>query len=173
MPTQYPTSSQPHRMLGWEPAVSQLRALAPPDLDRLVSHWLAALDLSAIRTNGRHCRCTTYQALLGNFPVGVPIFIRVYQRQNRLQVHHVEAFLGHLVRLGIPAGVLISTGDFSREAYDLASTLHAPRIRLLSGPAWAQDLADRRMGLRPRRLWAWLLDLSKGFADPVKRRRSR
>src|SRR5690348_9872005 len=103
-------SSTPTLPFPWEPALSQLRQLPPAELDQIVSNWLTAQGLTGIRVRERRGGVTTYQAMLGQAPFSTPIQIRIYQRQNRLQVHHVDAFVGYLTRVGITNGLLITTG---------------------------------------------------------------
>jgi Restriction endonuclease len=153
----HPASAPPRP---WEPALTQLRELAPADLDALVCPWLAALGLSSVQVRERRPNMTTYQAVLGASPLGTPLQIRVYQRTNRLQVHHVEAFVGHLTRLGIPSGLLLTTGDCTRDAVLVAGAVRAPRVGLLSGDRWAKELAASRSGLRRRSLRQWIVDLN-------------
>jgi hypothetical protein len=83
---------------------------------------------------------------------------RVYQRRNQLQAFDVESFRGALVRQGLSGGVLVSTGDFSREAYRAAADGGTPRIRLIAGAEWMADLAHRKMAIHRRSLSHWFLD---------------
>jgi len=161
----------PNGPLHWEPAVSQLRDLNADELHAVVVPWLSALDLAPVRLCTREARCTTYQVLLGERSFCLPLHVRIYQRKNRLQAHHVEAFIGYLVHSGIPAGVLITTGDCSREARQLASELTSPRIRILSGNEWAAELAAQKVGLRQRGLWRWIVDVT-GSQPGARGRRS-
>src|SRR4051812_46949099 len=95
-PTSRPCT--PALPLPWEPALTELRALAPDDLDQVITTWLTSLGLSAPRVRERRPGVTTYQATLGQAPLCAPVQIRIYQRQNQLQVHHVDAFVGYLTR---------------------------------------------------------------------------
>jgi len=144
----------------WEPALSQLRNTAPADLDLLVSAWLTDLDLQTVRLIDRRAQVSTYQARLGTFPASLPVHIRVFQRRNRLQLHHVEAFLGSLARQNAVAGVLVTTGHASQAARHLALEITQPRLRLLTGPEWAKELAARDLGVRQHKLKAWLFALA-------------
>jgi restriction endonuclease Mrr len=158
-PTPRPASSaQP---LPWEPALTQLRELAPPELDTLVTRWLTQIGLTDARVRPHHGGAATYQAILGHPPLATPVHVRVYQRQNRLQAHHVDAFRGYLQRSGIPGGLLITTGGCSREASLIARTAQGPLVCLLTGEQWAALLAERRTGLRPARLLRWIVDLRR------------
>jgi restriction endonuclease Mrr len=152
-----PPCSSPKFPLPWEPALTQLRELSPPELDQLVATWLSALGLSAPRVRERRPGITTYQATLGKPPFSTPVQIRIYQRQNRLQAHHVDSFVGYLTRVGVPSGLLISTGGCSRAARLLAGGSHSRRIVLLAGDDWVAALARARAGVKPRRLWRWIV----------------
>jgi restriction endonuclease Mrr len=156
-----PPCSSPKFPLPWEPALTQLRELSPPELDQLVATWLSALGLSAPRVRERRPGITTYQATLGKPPFSTPVQIRIYQRQNRLQVHHVDAFVGYLTRVGVPSGLLITTGDCSHHARLIAGGVQSRRVRLLSGAEWAMELASARAGVKRRRLWGWIVDLRR------------
>jgi hypothetical protein len=156
-----PPPGTPALPLPWEPALTELRELSPQDLDQVITTWLTSLGLSAPRVRERRPGVTTYQAHLGPFPVSTPVQIRVYQRQNRLQVHHVDAFVGYLTRVGVPSGLLITTGDCSRQARLIAGGVQSRRVQLLSGAQWATELANARAGMKRRRLWGWIIDLRK------------
>lgn len=148
-------------LLPWEPTLTQLRALPPAALDALVTHWLTRIGLTDVRVRQHEARATTYQAILGHPPLALPLHVRVYQRQNRLQAHHVDAFRGYLQRTGIPGGLLIATGGCSRAALLVAGTSQGPQVCLLSGEQWAALLAAERTGLRPARLPRWVVDLRR------------
>jgi len=145
----------------WEPALTQLRELSPDRLDERVIRWLRSLGLRPGRGPHRNVRCTTYEASLTQAPFQLPVHVRVYQRKNRLQAHHVEAFLGSLVRQGVTAGVLVTTGDFSRDAHRVAAQTQVPRVQLLGGPEWLADQAAKRLGVRRCSIPAWLLRLAE------------
>lgn len=146
----------------WEPGLSQLRDLAPEALDERVQEWLGALHVKFVkRVASRNSRYRSYIGTIGDFPLDVAVECRMFQRQNRLQAYDVESFLGALVRQGLSAGLLVSTGDFSRPAYRLAASLATPRIRLIAGPEWMSDLSRRRIGVRRRSFKRWLLDRSR------------
>jgi hypothetical protein len=110
-----------------------------------------------------------YQATLGEYPVRTPVRVRLYQRKNRLQRHHVEAFAGYLDRFAIPAGILVTTGGVAPEAALLAATSERPRLALYSGEEWAADLADRGVGLRRRSLRQWIVDLQRALPPRLQR----
>lgn len=155
----------------WEPALTELQALSPTDLDHVITTWLTRLGLSAPRVRERRPGLTTYQAHLGRFPFSTPVQIRIYQRQNGLQVHHVDAFVGYLTRAGVPSGLLITTGGCSRHARLIAGGVQSRRIQLLSGAEWAAELAHARVGVKRRRLWGWILALRQGISDLGTRRK--
>jgi restriction endonuclease Mrr len=144
-----------------EPALTQLRELDTAALDALVTHWLDVIGLTAVRCRQRQARTVTYQAILGHPLLATPLHIRVYQRTNQLQVHHVDAFRGYLQRLGLPGGLLITTSDCAREARAVAEVTQSPQICLLSGEQWAAMLAAERAGLKPARLPRWVVDLTR------------
>ena len=162
-PTHSPTprSGIPAWPLPWEPALTELRTLSAEDLDQVITTWLTSLGLSAPRVRERRLGVTTYQAFLRPYPVATPVQIRVYQRQNRLQPHHVDAFVGYLTRVGVPSGLLITTGGCSRHARLIAGGVQSRRVQLLAGEEWATELADARIGLKHRRLWGWIVDLRR------------
>lgn len=161
-PTLTHLPSTPHAApLPWEPALTQLRALAEPERDRLVTHWLSTIGLTSIRPRQRAAHAATYQTILGRPPFSTPVHIRVYQRKNELQAHHVDAFAGYLQRMGVPGGLVITTGGCSREAILIAGASQTPRICLLSGEQWAALLAQERSGLRRVRFPRWVLDLTR------------
>ncbi|HTE20975.1 MAG TPA: restriction endonuclease [Armatimonadota bacterium] len=143
----------------WEPALSQLRTLSRPDLDRLVQAWLTELGLHGSRVLDRRPGVATYRAFLGCHPLCVPVQVRLYRRRNRLQVHHVEAFVGHLARQNAAIGLLVSTSGCSNDARLAAQSYETPQLRLLSGEQWAAELAFLRVGLRQQNLRQWLVDL--------------
>lgn len=150
--------SRPRLPLPWEPALTQLRTASPADLDALVRAWLDKLGGRGVRLCERTPSRATYQTLMGGGSTATPLRVRVLRRRNRLQAHHVEAFLGHLVQHHVATGILITTSRCTREAERLAHTLHGPTIRLYSGPQWAAELAARRIGIRARTLWGWVLE---------------
>lgn len=158
-PSPVPAPGTPTLPLPWEPALTELRALPPDELDQVITTWLATLGLAAPRVRERRPGVTTYQATLGPVPLCTPVQIRVYQRQNQLQVHHVDAFVGYLTRTGVPSGLLITTGGCSRHARLIAGGVQSRRVQLLSGPEWAAELANTRAGVKRRRLWGWILAL--------------
>jgi restriction endonuclease len=157
-------------LLPWGPALSQLRDLNGSDLDDLVRYWLTSLGLTAVRPLERRAQVATYQALLGERHVATPVHVRIYQRRNRLQVHHVDAFLGHLGRSGSATGILVTTGGFAREAVKLAAGVNSPRLRLISGGEWTAELASARAGVRRGCLAALLLDLRHLVYRPHRRK---
>lgn len=154
-----------------EPAVGQLRTLPPGDLTALVLRWLAALGLDSVQPCGLVGCGSTFEARLPSALLCVPVRIRVHQRKNRLQLHHVEAFLGHLVRSGSPLGVLVTTGECTREATAAARASHSPRIRLVTGNQWVAELAVNKSGVKRRSLWRWIVDRSLLLAPPPSERR--
>lgn len=156
-PTPFPSPRPP--LPAWEPAVQQLRQLCPEQLDTLVGAWLSSLGLTGIRRCSARPGVTTYQAFLGPRPLSAPLHIRIHQRKNGLQVHHVEAFYGSLVRRGIPLGILATSGPISRDALLIAGSLRSPRVRLLAAERWAAELAAHRAGIRRRSLWHWIVEL--------------
>jgi hypothetical protein len=131
--------------------------------------WLTRLGGHTIRPLEGTASAATYQALLPGFPHTTtvqPVLVRLYQRKNRLQVHHVDAFRGYLLRAGVPAGILVTTGSYAREAVAAASQGSLPRLFLYAGDQWARELAAFRIGVVHRRPWRWLLDLAgpgRGF----------
>src|SRR5262249_10913165 len=90
--------ASPPLSLNFDPALAQLRHLPPADLDALVRQWFLQLGLTLVRVRERRAGMTTYQATLGRPPFTTPVQIRIYQRQNKLQVHHIDAFVGYLTR---------------------------------------------------------------------------
>ncbi|MFN3650384.1 MAG: restriction endonuclease [Armatimonadota bacterium] len=154
----------------WQPALAELRKLPVPALDRLVRAWLHRLGACAARPSGRCPGARTYHVLFTATPVPTPMRVRVHQRRNRLQPQHVEAFAGHLTRIGVAAGLLVTTGEISREAASVAAGFVMPRIRLYSGLDWASELVRCRPGLRLRSVWRYLLDLGgRGETDRCSR----
>jgi len=145
----------------WEPALTQLRELAAADLDQLVSKWLQAHGFGAARCRRRGAHHATYVAALGTHPFRVPTAVRIHQRENRLQAQHVEAFVGWLQRHGIPLGILVTTAGFTPEAITAAPALGVPRVVLLSGPQWLDELAAVDLGVAPRRLVRPVIDLKR------------
>lgn len=173
MPQVLHAHTSPDRSLRpFEPAMSQLRHLTRPDLDRVIADWLQRIGFESIRCVERRRATTTYQALLGSFPMAFPFAVRVIQRDNRLQAHHVEAFLGHLVRHGRPAGLLVTTTGCTREAIAIAARSGSPCVRLLSGPQWCHELMAKKVGLTRRQLPRWVVDLTRlsSWSIPTARR---
>jgi restriction endonuclease Mrr len=161
--------ASPPLSLTFDPALSQLRDLKPAELDTVIGRWFLTLGLTSVRVRERRIGMTTYQAILGRPPVATPLQVRVYQRRNRLQVHHVDAFVGYLTRTGVPNGLLITTGGCSRHARLIADGVHSRRVGLLSGEEWTAALADARTGVICRRLWRWILELNSGPRDASRR----
>ena len=157
--------------LGWEPALSQLRTLSPSDLNAHVARWLRARGFRTICATSRSACCSNYTAVFGQAPFDLTVGFRVYQRRNRLQAHQIEAYLGSLVREGLSTGVLITTGEFSREAYRLAAQIPSPRIRLIAGPEWMADLAQRKVGIKRCSLASWLLSQTRSSSSAACERR--
>jgi len=151
-----------------EPLLGQLRDLAGPELDRLVLAWLARAGLTHVALAERRGQVSTYRALLQSRLALLSGRVRIYQRCRRLQAHHVEAFAGYLLRQRASFGLLISTGELTRAAHWAADAFPAPRVQLLAGPDWADDLANRHIGVRSRRLWQRLLDLDGLFSPSSK-----
>jgi len=135
--------------------------LEADELDVLVTQWLTAIGLTDVRVRQHQARSATYQAILGRPPFATPLHIRIVQRQNQLQVHHVDAFRGYLQRLGIAGGLLITTGGCAREAFLIAGATPAPQVCLLSGEQWTAMLAAERVGVKSARLPRWILDLHR------------
>jgi len=130
------------------PALDALRALPPGELDAQVTRWAENRGLGSVRRADRALRPATYWAFFGEPPLGLPALLRVHQRRNRLQAHHVEAFLGYLALAGCDYGVLITTGACAPEALRLSRERRLPRLRVISGPEWVRDLARWRAGVR-------------------------
>jgi hypothetical protein len=151
---------------GWEPALSQLRQLARPELDNLVALWAAAFSIHSVRPDCRTSRAATYHGLLGDYPLGLPVRIRLCQRRNRLQVHHVEAFAGHCARLGVPFGILATTAGCGPEAARIAASYRSPQLRLYTGPQWAEELAAHRIGVRRRTVPQWVIEVAASLRRP-------
>ena len=122
-----------------------LQRLSAKDLDRLVEAWLSALGFRSVRLWERRGFISTYEAHYGGAPLPLPARVRVHQHLRHLEISHVESFLGHLVRSGSPAGILVTTGDCSWAAGLGARTPHLPFLRLCSGEEWAEEL--RGLGL--------------------------
>lgn len=142
---------------GWDATLTQLRHLPRPALDSLVRTWLLRRGAHAVRPTDTRATARTYQALLPSISSALPVHVRVHQRANRLQAHHVDAFAGHLMRHGVSTGLLITTSGCTRDALAAAQTLTVPRIRLVSGPEWAAELAKQRAGLIRRCFWRWVV----------------
>jgi len=151
-----PTIEDIYRHAKLDPALLRLRYLPPDDLDSLVERYVTRCDLQELRTRERRAGQTTYRAQLTCELFALSIPIRVYQRTSRLQAHQVDAFAGYLQRTGAPVGVLISTGDVTREAVRACRQTTAVRIVLLPGPEWLADLDHHR--LVKSRLRAWCDD---------------
>lgn len=157
----------------WELALAQLAALPESELDQLARRWLTALGGHAVGRDLRAAPYLAYEAFLGEPPLAVPLRARLYRRRQQLQPHHVEAFVGHLVRTGGSAGILATTGPVSKEAQQAADDAGIPRVRLLSGPEWLRELAFHRIGITFHTVPVWLLrsNASSGH-DPSSRRRN-
>lgn len=145
----------------WEPALTQLRRLSRAQLQRLVSLWLRRSGMALVERIHPGPATLAVRSQHDQVPVPLTIQVRVYQRRTRLHAHHVEAFFGRLVRTGTPAGILITTGEFTPDAVALARSLTAPGLRLYSGEEWSAELASRRVGLRRRQLWRWVVDFAR------------
>lgn len=154
------SSSARIRSLASQPALIQLYEFAAADLDQILSRWLTALSLSLVGVVERHSRTTTYQAALGEHPASIKLRVRVYQRKHRLEVRHVEAFAGHLLRTRSPIGVLITTGTCAPDAILAAEAIQVPDIALLSGDEWMAELAQHRVGVKRRFLSQWAVELT-------------
>ena len=148
-----------------EPLLAQLRQLPPARLDRLAEIWFSRLRLHDPLLIERQPSHSTYEAQLRFGVVRLPVRIRIYQRRNRLQSHHVEAFLGHLVRSGSAAGILVTTGEVASQAQRTAAGITAPQLEIVSGREWARDLISGRLGVCRRHIWQWLLCLATGPAS--------
>lgn len=165
------STADPEAAGAFGPALLQLRTLPPAALERLVRAWLlrpAARSPRRFSPCERRSGAATFHLLLDGSPLPLPLAlrVRVHQRRSRLQVQHVEAFAGHLVRAGVPAGLLVTTGEITPEAIRAAAGCVQPRIRLYSGPEWVAELAAHRLGPRRRRLWRWVLALGGLFGEP-------
>lgn len=141
-----------------EPALTQLRALAREDLGVVVRKWLDRRGADRLRVAEPKALAPTYHAELALFGAAVRLGVRVHQRKNRLQAHHVEAFAGYLLRAGLTAGVLVTTGPCSPAAMRAAVAFRSPRVLLLDGEEWTADLARCRTGLKRRNFWRAVLD---------------
>lgn len=150
------------------PLLGQLQSLPGPELDRLVRAWLTRAGLTHVVLTERRGRVSTYRALLQGRLTLLSGRIRVHQRSRRLQAPHVEAFAGYLLRQRASFGLLISTGELTQDAEWAADAFPSPRVQLLSGPAWAEELAQRHVGVRSRRLWQRLLDLDGLFSANLR-----
>ena len=149
------------RLTVWSPLLTQIGALSRPELDELIGRWTGRLGFRGLRPWRAFPRPATYQGLFGRLPLALPLRVQVYQRRNRLQAHHVQAFVGQLVRAGIPLGLLVTTGGVTDAARETARCSTTPRVLLYSGDEWARDLARRRIAVRRRTLWQWLLERGK------------
>jgi len=145
----------------FEPAVTQLRTLGLPELDQFFRSWLDRCGFSQLRRCEPLERAATYHVLADFLPVGIGIRYRIHQRTSRLQVHHVDAFAGHMLRAGVSIGVLITTGEIAPAARRAADSYRSLRLRLYSGREFAAELVDKRLGLRRISLWHWVLDLTR------------
>ena len=129
-----------------------LRHAPPEQLDPLLRAWMAALGLEDIRLSERRGSVVTYEAWLGE-TARIPVRVRLYERHRRLHVHHVEAFLGHLVRAGCPIGILATTGDATWSAELAARTPRTPFLRLCNGSEWIKELEGYKLLPCPCTLW--------------------
>lgn len=151
----------------FEPALSELCALSTDQLREILHTWLIrqrsvpALDWTLLSRQGSHATFTLSLSLSG---LTLPVHCRIHQRRTRLQLHHVEAFAGHLLRTPAVGGILITTGEITPEASRAAGAYRHPRLVIYSGPEWLAELAASRAGVKRRRLWAWILDLAHGAA---------
>jgi hypothetical protein len=148
----------------WQPALAQLRTLSEGDLTAITSAWLQSLGVTPCHLDGRHGPTSTYRAFLGPTLLGGPLRLRIVQRSNRLQAHHVDAFAGWLTRCGIPTGILITTGKVTAEAREAAAAWRSPRVQLLSGPQWLGELAAHGIAVVRRPRPQWVVDLSASDA---------
>jgi restriction endonuclease Mrr len=146
------------------PALEQLRQLSPSELDRVINRWLKSAGLSSPSRLTQTDSETLYRTHLGSSPLRLPVLLQVYQRRNRLQVHHVDAFFGAVCRSGAVAGLLVTTGGFTREAVRGSIQFSRP-LRCLSGLEWLTELTVRRTGVGRRRLLCWVLDLQGRLAN--------
>lgn len=165
IPTPHPSSAN-EPSSRWERALAQLRVLTPAHLDRLVSRWATRLGLHSVRRL-EPGGAALYQGTVTLPALTLPVRLQIHQRQSRLQVHHVEAFAGQLVRAGVPAGLLVTTGEITPEARWAAERYPLPRLRLYSGPEWAAELARRHLGVQRRSLWEWVLDCQVRLRRPT------
>lgn len=158
-----PTPSGPNRVPfpvpapRWELALAQLRALPDSELEGLARRWLSALGGRAVGLDMASGPFLAFEAALGEPPLAVPVMARVYRRRQQLQRHHVEAFLGHMVRSGCSAGLLATTGPVTDAARRAADAHGGPRLRLLSGEEWLRELALHRIGVSFRAVPVWLI----------------
>jgi hypothetical protein len=122
----------------------QLEYLSSDHLDRLVEGWLNSLGFRSVRLWERRGTISTYEARFGADPISIPARVRVHQRLRRLEIPHVESFLGHLVRSGSPVGILVTPGECSWGAGLAARTPRLPFLRLCGGAEWSDELASAR-----------------------------
>lgn len=132
---------------GWDLPLPTLRRLDPSALDHLVERWLLTLQVRGTLLWERRGRVSTYEAHLGDPPLLVPVRVRIHQSPQPLSVSHVEAFLGYLVRSGSPVGILATTGEVSWGAALAARSPKVPRVHLVRGEEWAEELSA--LGLLP------------------------
>jgi hypothetical protein len=128
----------------------QMERLPSERLDGLVEEWLSTLGFHSVRLWERRGTISTYEATYGAAPFAIPARVRIHQRLRRLELPHVESFLGHLVRSGNPLGILVTPGECSWAASLGARTPKLPFLRLCGGAEWADELRAARSGGKPR-----------------------
>lgn len=138
--------------------LTKLRELPSTTLDRLVRRWLKRSGLHLLPDPDVTTHPPTYAAAVSAGRLTTGVQVRVHRRKNRLQTHHVDAFLGHLLRTGSTVGILVTTGDITAEAAHAAHSTSYPKIRLVSGREWLQELASHGIALRRLSYRLWLLD---------------
>jgi hypothetical protein len=142
-----------------EPALTVLRRLAPDELAAFFQDWLKdAFSLQDVTVTARQRSVTTYHGVMPHGLTPSPVGARLYQRQGRLQAHHVDAFLGYLERCDLTAGILITTGEVTPEA---RAIVLSNRIVLWSGEEWVEQLVDAGY-VKPCVRSAWLAEVIRG-----------
>ena len=153
-----PDSSNP---FPWQPALSQLQHMDPRDLDAVIRRWVNSLHARILARREQRGQSLTYVGRSDCPSLNFPFALRITRREHRLQAHHVERFAGWLQRERIPAGILVTTGGLTPDAITAAASFGLPRIRVLSGPQWIEELSRAQVAVSEKRLPRWVVDLSR------------
>ena len=140
-----------------EHTLDYLLSLNPVDFEFLVGILLESLGYKIEITRYVKDGGIDIEAIYDNTlqKTKTAIQVKRYKRSNKISRTVIDQLRGSLHRVSASQGIVVTTSDFTKDAFEAANEFGAPPISLINGKKLVQILAEQNLGIETNEVQLW------------------